>query len=173
MLVILSGPVGVGKTSVGAALSRQMRQEDVPHCFVDMDVLTHTYPRRDHDPFGTQVALAALTPLWSKARETGARHLIVPRVIERRAEGEAIAQATEHGSYTLIRLFADEATLHSRLRAREPEEEHAWYLDRATQLAATLEQAALEDLALDTTGLSLSQVATEIRSYLAWGTESA
>ncbi|MEM9269975.1 MAG: hypothetical protein AAGA78_13670, partial [Pseudomonadota bacterium] len=157
----------------GAALSRQMRQEDVPHCFVDMDALTHTYPRADHDPFGTQIALAALTPLWSKASAAGARHLIVPRVIERRAEAEAIAQATEHGSYTLIRLCADEDTLHSRLREREPEEEHAWYLNRATQLVASHEHAALENLCLDTTDKLVSEVATEIRSYLSWDTESA
>ena len=173
MLLILSGAVGVGKTSVGAALSRQMRQDDVPHCFVDMDALTHTYPRPDHDPFGTQIALAALGPLWSKARAAGARHLIVPRVIERRAEAEAIAQATNHESYTLVRLFADEATLHSRLRPREPEEEHAWYLNRATQLAASLARAALEDLCLDTTDKLVSEVATEIRSNLFWDTESA
>ena len=60
-LVLISGPVGVGKTSVAEALSTTLESASVGHTFIDLDGLAKTYPRPIGDRFGDRIALKNLT----------------------------------------------------------------------------------------------------------------
>ncbi|MEO1552134.1 MAG: hypothetical protein AAFR93_17195 [Pseudomonadota bacterium] len=170
MLVILSGPVGVGKTRTGRALSALLQEGGTPHTLVDFDALTYTYPRAPDDPFGTRVALVGLAHLWRAATATTAqapsRHLIVPRVIEDRREAEAIADATDHDAFALIHLTAPLDVLHARLRARETGAALSWHLTRAAELASSLPTPGLEGHVVQTDAHTPRQVAAEIQNRL-------
>lgn len=43
-LLLLSGTVGVGKTSVVAEICEILSAREVPHTFVDLDALTCSWP---------------------------------------------------------------------------------------------------------------------------------
>ena len=81
-VVILTGTVGVGKTSVAFEMSEILAARAVPHALVDLDALSHVFPRPPDDPYGQRVALENLAAVWRNNQQAGARQLILVRVIE-------------------------------------------------------------------------------------------
>ena len=68
-LLIISGPVGVGKTTTAEELSAILEGEEVDHSFVDLDGLAKTYPRPPDDRFGVRIALRNLRAVWAHSQE--------------------------------------------------------------------------------------------------------
>jgi len=122
-LLILSGPVGVGKTSLGHAVGEWLERRDFAHSFIDLDALAHTYPRPAGDRFADRLALSNLRDVWKNCAAAGSRNLIVARVVESK-RGVAQIQAAVPGSRPPVcQLRASEATLadaraHARGRLR-------------------------------------------------------
>ena len=57
--IIVTGPVGVGKTTVAQEMGLLLLDAKVPHANVDFDQLTACYPRpTDDDRWGTKLGLA-------------------------------------------------------------------------------------------------------------------
>ena len=83
-LLVISGPVGVGKTTVGNELSTSLERRRVAHTFIDLDTLAETYPRPPGDRFGNRLALLNLRDVWINCAAAGSRNLIVARVVETR-----------------------------------------------------------------------------------------
>lgn len=59
-LILISGPVGVGKTTTASALSDALNTHGASHCLVDLDGLRYTYPRPKDDRFGLRLGLKNL-----------------------------------------------------------------------------------------------------------------
>jgi len=59
-LLIISGPVGVGKTTVAEELNSILSREGIAHTYIDLDVLAETYPRLADDRFNSRLALRNL-----------------------------------------------------------------------------------------------------------------
>ncbi|HEU4966351.1 MAG TPA: adenylyl-sulfate kinase [Candidatus Saccharimonadales bacterium] len=49
-VLIITGPVGVGKSSTAMAVSEILQDRAISHAVVDMDYLRSAYPRPEHDP---------------------------------------------------------------------------------------------------------------------------
>ena len=165
-LVILSGPVGVGKTTTGYELSAILVQRSVAHTFVDLDALTHTYPRPQGDPFGSEIGLLNLSSAWQNAVAQGSNHLIVARVIETRGEADAISRAVSIDDPYVIELNASNDTLIARIRKREIGIERNWHVKRALELSELLGRAAVADHKVNTDGRPVSDVAHELLDVL-------
>src|SRR5687768_15798886 len=67
----ISGPVGVGKTTVGYEVSTLLDRDGVHHTFVEYDVLAQTYPAPPGDRFNTRLSLRILVDLWRHASAAG------------------------------------------------------------------------------------------------------
>lgn len=137
-VIALSGPVGVGKTTVMAAIGDLLRQAGVAHALVDRDALTEIWPRSPHDRFASAFALATLADLWQKARAAGARCLIQAGVLETEADVAALAGAIPDAQLAVVQLSLPLAELRRRLRRRESGPALAWHLERAAVLAEQL-----------------------------------
>lgn len=81
-LLVISGPVGVGKTTVGNEVSNVLNRQGIAHTFIDIDSLAETYPRPPDDRFGNRLALLNLRDVWANCVAAGSRNLIVARVVE-------------------------------------------------------------------------------------------
>src|SRR5437899_10227382 len=74
--IIVTGPVGVGKTTVAQEMGLLLLDAKVPHATVDFDQLTACYPRpADDDRWGTKLGLLNLAALWKNYERSGARRL--------------------------------------------------------------------------------------------------
>jgi len=167
-LLIISGPVGVGKTSIATRISSLLQEDNVPHSFVDLDWLTYTYPRTSADPFNNNIALETLETLWAQARKQGSKNLIISRVIEAKGEADRIAQAVGISEMQLCRLKADDGTLLRRVRTRGVGTNLLWQEARSIELSAALERANFEDFSVETEDRSKIQIAKEICLEVNW-----
>ncbi|MFL5806219.1 MAG: hypothetical protein ACJ8CR_31375 [Roseiflexaceae bacterium] len=165
-VLVLTGPVGVGKTSVAVALSELLNERSVAHAAIDMDWLRWCHPSPPHDPFQMQLGLHNLAAVWANYRGAGATRLVLADIVETRATLTGYRGAIPGAAITVVRLHATLPTLHARLAQREAGASLRWHQRRAGELAAQLERDALEDLCIDTEGRAIGDVAATLLKHI-------
>lgn len=161
-VMIITGPVGAGKTTVASEVSELLEQAEIAHAFVDLDALRWCYPRRPGDRFSTRLAMKNLAAIWPNFREYGATSLVVADVIESRGELDRYRVAITGADIFVVRLTASLSTLAERLKRRELGAGLAWHLQRAPELTAIMERNNVEDLLVATDGKTVTEIAREI-----------
>jgi chloramphenicol 3-O-phosphotransferase len=167
-ILLLTGPVGVGKTSVAMAISELLNERGEPHAVIDQDWLRWCHPSPSHDPFHIQLGLRNLAAVWANYRSAGAARLILADVVEARADLEAYRGAIPGAAIILVRLHAALPTLHARLAVREAGASLHWHQQRAGELIVQMERDALEDLRVDTEGKPIEEIAAEVLERVGW-----
>ncbi len=168
-VVVISGPVGVGKTSVGWELTECLEEAGIPHTFVDYDVLRATYPRPAGDRWGNKLGYKNLADIWRNCAEAGSRNLIIADVVEDSSTVDALNTCVPDASITVVQLSATTETLAERVRQRELGTGLEWHLNRSMELAELLTRPSVPaDLRQETDGLSLRDIAASIQSKINW-----
>jgi len=167
-VLVITGPVGVGKTSVATALSELLVQAEMAHAVIDLDWLRCCYPSPADDPFQLRLGVQNLAGVWSRYQVAGAARLILVDIVERRATLDSYQAAIPHAEILVVRLHADLITLGLRLEGREVGASLAWHQQRAAELTALMEQAQLEDLLVDTMDRSALDIAREVAARTQW-----
>ena len=166
-LLIISGSMGTGKTTVLWEASDLLAEAGTPHAAIDLDWLGQMHPQRS--PHSQRLVFTNLAAVWPNYLAAGAERLIVARVAEDRAE-LAHYQAAVPGAQPIVcRLTAPIALMHERLRIREPGMNLERAFERGTQLTYILERAGAEDFVVDNgPGRSIGDVAREVLSRAGW-----
>jgi ribose 1,5-bisphosphokinase PhnN len=159
-LLVVTGPVGVGKTTVAWEIAEVLEQGDVAYGFFDPDAI-HFHPRAPEDPFGYRVALAALDTAWPLM---GADRLLMPLVVGDRTQLEHFAG----WDVTVARLTASPSVLEARIRGRELGAGLQWHLARAAELQAWWREHPVEDFVVETDGRRVRELAVEVLTRAAW-----
>lgn len=166
--MIITGPVGAGKTTVALEVSELLEQGSIAHACVDLDALRWCYPRRPDDRFSTKLAMKNLAAIWVNFQECGATSLIIADVIETRSGLDRYRAAIPGADILVVRLTASLNTLHKRLEHRELGVGLAWHLQRAPELAVIMERNHIEDLLVSTDGKTVTEIAREILQQTRW-----
>lgn len=166
--IIVTGPVGVGKSTVAEAMGYQLIAAKVPHANVDFDQLTAGPRPADDDIWGTKLGLANLAAIWKNYERAGARRLIIARVVEARAELDGYRRAVPGADIILVRLRASPETLEARVRTRGPWRDMEWHLRRTVELAAQMDAKPIEDLLVETDDRDVVTVAHDVLRGAGW-----
>ncbi len=142
--VLVTGPVGVGKTAVAVELAELVSGTAV----VDLDWLGWFRPDGPVSPDDLIVRNLAL--VWPTFREAGARRLVLGRALAGGERLRALRGAVPDVELTVVRLTASDVVLEGRLRRRDA--------------GATLEHHLAEREAWREDGLDAPSVATDGRS---------
>lgn len=167
--LLINGTVGVGKTTVAAAVCELLVQRNVPNALIDVDGLRNAWPSPSQDPFNVRLALRNLASVTANYVEAGVTHVILAGVIEtpddRRAFEAALAMPL-----TVCRLQADPATIRERLARRHSDDEGAlmWHLNRAPQLDAILDSDAVDDYSVDARTATPPELAVQVTRTVGW-----
>jgi GNAT superfamily N-acetyltransferase len=165
-VAVVTGPVGVGKSTIGRLVGHHLSGASVAHAVVDLDWLSASWPRPADDPWNEEMARRNLASMWANFRAGGAERLVLCRVLEARRLLEGVRHAVPAAECTVIRLRAPLEVLHARIRGRQTDV--AWYLEAATRLATTMEKPDLADHVVDTGGRTPEDVAAEVVDLLGW-----
>lgn len=167
--IIVTGPVGVGKTTVTEEMGRLLLAAKVPHATVDFDQLTACYPRpADDNPWGTKLGLMNLAALWKNYQRSGARRLLIAVVVGSRSDLDGYREAVPGADILLVRLRAAPEMLQARVRHRGQGLGMEWHLNRAVELAAQMDAQQLEDVLIETDGRDATSIAHDILRRAGW-----
>lgn len=155
----LCGPSGVGKTTVGWEVFRQLAGS--PVAFVDADQLGLCYPSPADDRYNHRIKSRNLGAVWAMFRAAGAKSVVMSGGIEVAEQIGVYASQVPEAALTVCRLRAGNATLSGRFLAR------GWMPDLVNEAVAEadeLDRLDFGDLSVDTEGLSVAEVARLVRS---------
>ena len=156
-ILIISGPVGVGKTSSGEELSEVLDERGIPHTFVDFDQLGYTYPRVPEDPWSNGLGFKI------------ARNLVVSSVVEDWDFVKGIEQAIPDAEVKTVQLFASPESLVSRVEKREIGSGLDWHRNRSLELLKLLQAESVpRDFTVQSYGKSIIEIAQELFELVDW-----
>ncbi|HEX6799640.1 MAG TPA: hypothetical protein VF116_18170 [Ktedonobacterales bacterium] len=167
-VMLVTGPVGVGKTTVAGEVSALLERVGVPHAFVDVDSLRWFYPSPPGDRFRTALAMRNLAAVWANFQAAGAERLVLADVVESRDELDRYRATVPAAQITVVRLRAAVETLAARVGEREQGSGRDWHLARAAELAAQMDRDAVEDVLIETDGRPVTAIAREALARCGW-----
>lgn len=167
-LLLVTGPIGAGKTSVVAEIAELLDARRIPHAALDMDWLSSYFPRPPADPFGTVVGLQNLAAIWPNFAAAGARRLVLAGVVLSRENLDPYLAAVPGAEIAVCRLHAPVHVLQARVREREIGSALTWHLARAAELAGQFERSSVADIVVDNGDRTVREVALEVLSRIGW-----
>ena len=166
--LVVTGPVGVGKTTTAHEVGGRLARAGVAHAVVDLDALAASYPPPPGDPFNAGMAYRNLAAVWANYAAAGAERLIVAYVIEARGEIEPRRAAVPGADIVVVRLRAADETLRSRVSGRDHGASREWHLHRAVELARLMDERAIEEHLVETDGRAIGDVADDVLHRVGW-----
>ena len=165
-LLVLTGSMGAGKTTVMAEAADILAGRSVPHAAIDFDGVAIALL-----PGGTPpdaLAFENLECLWRNCTRAGVTSLLLASAVETRSALERIREAIQPEQLSVCRVRAAIATMRDRVRAREPGMFQQQFVDRVSRLEEILDTALLEDFAVTNDGRSVTEVAQEVIVRAGW-----
>jgi len=133
-VLILTGPCGVGKSSVAFECMEMLERAGVPAAMVDAE-LAYFHPKPNGDRFGYAIAEQGLRALWRVYAEHGLRRLLLSRVVEDDEQYQIVVRAVPDARIQVLRLVAGRETIARRLGQREIGSALEWHLRRGDEIA--------------------------------------
>lgn len=167
--LFMNGTCGSGKTTIGAAVAELVAGAGEPVAFVDMDALSHSWPRPPEDAFNKALGIRNLASVVRNFSDAGLMSVVIAGVI--RDEGDlARYEEALRLNLTVVRLLAPLDVIDERLRSRYGEidtEGMAWHRQRAPELSGILDRSTVPMVAISNTA-SVSEVAREVLTTCGW-----
>jgi hypothetical protein len=165
-LLIITGSMGAGKSSVLGEASDFLALQNIPHAAIDLDALGLARLRRDAST--DAVMYRNLRDVCKNYASLGVRRFLVARAIEDRSALESCRKAVSVGSVVVCRLTAKIGTMRQRVKIRESGVLQKEFMDRVATLNSILDRAQLEDFAVTTDARSVTEIAQEVLLKAGW-----
>jgi adenylylsulfate kinase len=160
--LVITGPVGAGKSTIMRALSELLEQRSIRHIAIDMDHLRWVFPTPPGDRFGACLGFNNLAAIWPNFREMEPECVVIADVVESRAGTDTYLAAMPGTRVTVIRLHVPMPVILQRLEGRQSEQTIEWYRQRAPELQEILERDHIGDLVIDVGDRTPEDTANEI-----------
>lgn len=165
-VLMLSGTVGVGKSTVLVDIHEILTSARVPHACIDRDALAYSWPV--YGAFNQTTAIENIATVWQNFRRVGAERLVIAGVVETPADVDAYRRAIPGARITICQLRAPEVERHARLAAREVDASLAWHLRRTVELQQILDSAPVHEFSVENHARSSRDAACEVLSRVNW-----
>ena len=165
-MLIITGTMGAGKTSVLGEASDILALQGVPHAAIDLDALGLA-----HLPSAAgsgDVMYGNLLSVCENYTSFGVTRLLLARAIEDRAELELCSGVVSASTTVVCRLTASIEAMEQRVRLRESGVSQRDYFARVAELNTILDRAQLENFTITNKNRPLTDVAHELLVKAGW-----
>jgi hypothetical protein len=165
-LLIITGSMGAGKTSILAEASDILALRHIVHAAIDLDALglAHLPSAADNDG----AMYRNLESVCRNYAALGVTRILLARAMEDRAELESCRSVVAAANTQVCRLTAGIDTMQQRVKIRESGVLQREYVDRVALLEAILDRAQLEDFAVINENRPINEVAREMLIKAGW-----
>jgi hypothetical protein len=165
-VLVVTGPVGVGKSAVLHAADAILVTSGGRHATVELEDIARVWPHPRTERGGAAVVYRNLAAVWSNFAEAGAERLLLAHLIEKRSDIAPIKDAIAGATITVVRLHASLPVLEERIRRREADPDGE--LSAARWWFTHLEKAEIGDHVVHTDDRSARNVASEVLNVAGW-----
>jgi adenylylsulfate kinase len=165
-MLVITGSMGAGKTTVMAEASDLLAHRGFVHAALDFDALAVAHLPANANQ--TELTCENLRRIWHNYEASDVNALLLAAAVESRAELERLRALVEPHDVVVCRLRAPIGTMQERIRIREPGMLQEQFVRRVAELDATLDVAAVEDFSLLNDGVSVTEVAREMLVRAGW-----
>jgi len=165
-LLIITGGIGAGKSSVLAEASDILWLDHLPHAAIDLDMLGLGCL-----PSGAETHEVMYENLRSVARNyaaAGVRRFLLARSLENRSQLDLCRDIFSARETTVCRVTAGLGVMKGRIQSRESGISRQEYIARVTELSEILDRARLEDFAVVNENRHITDVAAEMLVRAGW-----
>jgi hypothetical protein len=164
-VLVISGSMGAGKTTVLGEASDLLTQSGIVHAALDLDVLgVGLLPGAQAD----MLMMRNLESVCGNYASAGVTRLLLSEAVDSSAKRERLRDATSAASLTICRLRATPSTMQDRVRLREPGMLQEQFVGRVIELETALDTARVEDFSVDNDRRSVTDVARELLQRAGW-----
>ena len=168
-VIVISGSMGSGKTTVLGEASDILSARGVVHAAIDLDAVASA---RLPDAISTDLVYRNLASVWTNFAGEGVTTLLLAEAVENQDALERLRRAIPGAELVVCRLTAALETMQERLQTREPGMLQKQFLARARELEAVLDGAHLEDFTIANQDRSVTEVARELLRRAGWMDEA-
>ena len=165
-LIVITGGMGAGKTSVLAEASDLLRLLDISHAAIDLDALGLSH--LTSAPRNEEVMYSNLRSVCDNYAALGVSRFLLARAVENRTELEACSNAVSASDVAVCRLLVRPEIMRQRLQRREVGLLRNEFLVRADKLNAILDEVHLEDFSVSNDDRPLTEVGREMLIHAGW-----
>jgi adenylylsulfate kinase-like enzyme len=168
-LLIITGTMGAGKTTVLGEASDILTSRQISHAAIDLDALglSHLPPAAANNA----VMHRNLQSVCENYTSLGVRRFLLARAIEHRAELDLCRSIVSATNTVVCRLAATLETMQQRVKMRETGISQHEYVARVGILQAILDRAHLEDFTVTSENCSVTEVANQMLLKAGWISE--
>ena len=164
-VLVISGSMGSGKTTVLGEASDLLSAADVHHAAIDLDGLAlGRFPVPSHDELQDR----NLAALWRNYAAAGVTRLLIAEALDDDAKRQRLRRTIPGAKIVICRLKATIETMQARVRLREPGLLQGQFLARVAELEASLDAHPLEDFIVVNDGRLITDVAQEVLVRAGW-----
>ena len=154
-MLVISGSMGAGKTTVLGEASDLLAARGVVHAAIDLDALSLGH-------FAGDLAAPNLAAVWSNYAAAGITRLLLA---EADVDRERIREAVPGAEIVVCRLRASLDTMQQRVRLREPGMRQEEFVARVAELERTI---GGEDFSVGNDGRGITEVARDVLVRAGW-----
>jgi hypothetical protein len=165
-LLIITGTMGAGKTTVLAEASDILAQRQVVHAAIDLDALGLAHLASG--AFSDDVMYDNLRSICKNYAALGVQRFLLARALEDSAQLELCRDIFPAANTVVCRLTASIEVMKQRVEMRELGMSQREYAARVEKLNVILDRAQLEDFAVTNENRLLTDVALEMLAKAGW-----
>ena len=164
-VIVISGSMGSGKTTVLGEASDVLSAASIPHAAIDLDAIATALLPPDQS---RELADRNLAAIYANMTAAGITHLLLAEAVEDAPALDRLRTAMSGSTVVVCRLTAAVPTMQQRLRVREPGMLQAQFLARAAELDLILQRGAVETFTVANDGRPITDVAREMLHRAGW-----
>ena len=166
-ILLLTGTVGTGKTTIAIEIGEQLAEMNLPNAVIDLDWLGWANVGDDFHGYD-QLIMQNLVSTWENYRAIGVEYLVMARALLQREPVDDLINIFPNTRIMIVRLTASKDTIEKRLSTRDSGKTLREHLAEMEVMERIMEELKLEHATMETDDITVEEIARRVVTITGW-----